>query len=175
MLKENIRNLKGKKLISASEFSIVYELDDGRIFKKFSPIMLNLMAYCNVDIQARINSAKPIKNVPEILIPISSVYENGLFIGYTMAKAKGVMLSGNDLGASLEEVNDLDGITRRFLSLEDVVKRANEKDIVFPDFLTLENIFIDENDNYQFIDYEGIQIGKDFVMQLSDGLGSQSQ
>lgn len=35
----------------------------------------------NFNIEARINSAFPIQNVEEILIPLSSVYEHNFFCG----------------------------------------------------------------------------------------------
>ena len=175
MIKENIKQLNLKKIISTTEFSIVYELNDGRIFKRFLPNMLQIMQIRDFNIADKINSASPIDNVPEILIPLSSVYEDGIFIGYTMTKAKGVELSSYDKNFTLKEQCDLKGINERYLILEDIVKRANEKGIIFPDFLTLENIFIDENNNYQFVDYEGIQIKNKRVIQISDGLGNQFQ
>ncbi len=115
-----------------------------------------------------------IPNVEEILIPLSSVYEHQIFVGYTIPKAKGKELSTYNHSANSRQFVNLKKYTKDYLRLENVVKRANKQGIVFPDFLTLENIFIDIWGHYQFIDYEGIQIKNNFVMAISNGLGDDS-
>lgn len=175
MFKEDIKSLKFKKIISHTSYSIIYELDDGRVFKYFTSYMLKFMKINQFDIERRICDSVPISHVPEIFIPLSSVYSEDCFIGYTMTKAKGIPLSQNVFGHTFQQITDLTQISERYLKLENIVKEANNQGIVFPDFLTLENIFIDENGNYQFIDYDGIQIGDNWVMKISDGLGDQEQ
>ncbi len=60
MRKEDIKDLKIKKVISRGEYSTVYELEDGRVFKKLSSIMLLMMkSIPSFDIEARINCASP--------------------------------------------------------------------------------------------------------------------
>lgn len=175
MQKEDIKDLKIKKVISQGEYSTVYELEDGRVFKKLSSIMLLMMkSIPSFDIEGRINSASPIPNVEEILIPLSSVYEYQIFVGYTIPKAKGKELSNCNRFRNKRQFTNLEKYTKDYLKLEDIVKRANKQDIVFPDFLTLENIFVDIWGHYQFIDYEGIQIKNNFVMAISNGLGDDS-
>lgn len=175
MLKENIKNLKIKKVLAKSPYTIVYELQDGRIFKRFTNRMLGFMDMTSFPIETRINEATPIQNVTEILIPSSSVYdENDFFIGYTEPKAKGIQLSKTDKKYSFKRVVDLNQYTQEYLNLEDIIKRANKQNIVFPDLLTVDNIFIDKNGNYQFIDYEGIQIEENHVMGMSTSLGNEN-
>ena len=174
MLKEYKKDLKMKKILAKSPYTIIYELCDGRVFKEFTSEMLFFMYRVNFPIENRINQATPISNVKEILIPTSSVYEeNNHFIGYTEPKAKGMQLSKTDFLYTFKRVTDLNQYTEEYLKLEEIVKRANEQGIVFPDLLTVDNIFIDKYGNYQFIDYEGIQIQKNHVMGMSTSLGNE--
>lgn len=90
-----------------------------------------------------------------------------------MPPATGKELSNCNRFRNKSQFTNLKIYTKDYLKLEDVVKRANAQDVIFPDFLTLDNIFIDEQGNYQFIDYEGIQIKDNFVMAMSTSLENQ--
>ena len=59
-----------------------------------------------------------------------------------------------------------------YRKIEELIIKANKKDIVLPDLCTLDNIIITPNGDVEFIDYDGMQIGKyDKVLGLSTSLG----
>lgn len=166
--------LKIKKMISANDYTIVFLLNDGRYFKTFNPIFIKILKNNGSDIEKKILEAKKIENVPEIIIPDSIVYSGYEFIGYTIPSAMGINTVGLEENKTLEEKQDLYKYADEQFKLEDVIKRANKEKIVFPDLLTCENIFISDL-GYQFIDYDGIQIGNIPVFQLSTMLGDDEQ
>lgn len=162
------------KIISDSHFSMVYLLKDGRYFKMFNPNFINLLKLNNCDIEKKILEAKIIDKVPEIIIPDSIVYGNNYFLGYTMPSALGIDSNEYDRQKSLAERMNLYKYAEEHFELEKVIKRANKEEIVFPDLLTCDNIFIN-NGKYQFIDYDGIQIGNNRVLEISTSLGDDRQ
>lgn len=162
------------KLISNNQFSVVYLLKDGRFFKMFNPIFIKLLKNNGSDIERKILDAKKIDNVPEIIIPESIVYDKNYFLGYTILPAKGISFVEDEDNKSKEERCNLYRYALEQVKLENVVKRANNEGIVFPDLLTCDNIFISDL-GYQFIDYDGIKIGNIPVLQLSTMLGDDEQ
>ena len=166
--------LKIKKMISANDYTIVFLLNDGRYFKTFNPIFIKILKNNGSDIEKKILSAKKIENVPEIIIPDSIVYLDNEFMGYTISPACGLNFVEFEDKKTLNEKCDLYKYADEQFKLEDVIKRANKEKIVFPDLLTCENIFISDS-GYQFIDYDGIQIGNIPVFQLSTMLGDDEQ
>ena len=162
------------KLISSNQFSTVYLLKDGRFFKMFNPIIVKLLKNNGSDIERKILDAKKIDNVPEIIIPDSIVYDKNYFLGYTILPAKGISFVEDEDNKSKEERCNLYRYALEQVKLENIIKRANNEGIVFPDLLTCDNIFISDS-GYQFIDYDGIQIGNIPVLQLSTMLGDDEQ
>lgn len=163
-----------KKIISLNEYIIVFLLNDGRYFKMFNPLYTQVLLNNGSDIENKILNAKKIENVPEIIIPDSIVYLDNEFMGYTISPACGLNFVEFEDKKTLNEKCDLYKYADEQVKLENVIKRANKEHIVFPDLLTCDNIFISDS-GYQFIDYDGIQIGNIPVLQLSTMLGDDEQ
>lgn len=165
--------IKKSMVLSDKGISAVYRLRDGSILKVFSPEYLHAMKLIGVDFEKKILDAKRIPNAKEILIPTAAAYMKDHFLGYTMPQAKGINYNKFDDRLSLEERMDLEGYAKRHHSIESVLVRA--KDVVFPDLGTCDNIFFDEKLNPQFIDYDGLQVGKYQSHVMSLALGRQEQ
>ena len=176
MKKIQIDDIKNKviKQVSGNDYSLVYLLSDGRYFKMFNPLFLKVLKVNGSDIERKVLEAKVIENVEEILIPDSIVYGNNYFLGYTIPAALGINSNEYDDRKSLLDRTNLYKYADEHIELEKVIRRANKEGIVFPDLLTCDNMFIN-NGNYQFIDYDGIQIGNFPVFQLSTSLGDDKQ
>jgi len=164
------KDLKRSKKIASTESSVVYKLNDGSILKIYNPSIIGLQKIIGLDVEAKILSAQPLNQSPEILVPSSAVYDqNGIFRGYTMQCANGIDFNTYDEQLTLEERKDLQKYTEIHHKLESVLRR--NPNIVFPDFCTCDNIFIDSRNNIQFIDYDGLQIGGHKSISLSTSLG----
>ena len=154
------------KIIAEQEFSTVFQLKDGSILKLYEPSMLNLQKCLGFDTEEKILDAVPLKESPEILVPTSAVYtKTGDFCGYTMPCAKGISFNNYYDGLTPEEQQNLEKYAQIHYKLESVLRR--NQDIVFPDFCTCDNIFIDDKGNVQFIDYDGLQVGSHKTMSIS--------
>lgn len=165
-----INTFKSGKLLSKGEDATVIELNDRSVLKVFHPETIDICKKCGVDVESKILNAVPIKNSPEILVPTSAAYyEDGAFLGYTMSRASGISFNMYDKNLTIEQRRDLKKYASVHHKLESVLRR--NKDIVFPDFCTCDNIFIDKRGNIQFIDYDGLQVGKHRTMSLSTSLG----
>ena len=173
MEKVEFGDLKIDDCLSNRQASTIFKLKDGEVFKNFNPMYVDLVKACGVDLESRTLKAKPINNVPEIIVPKRAVYNNGLFLGYTMDEAKGVDFNTYDFNQDLFEKTNLLRYGLEHLKMEDIIKRGNSEDVVFPDFCTCDNIFIDENGNFSLIDYDGIQVGNNNVMCISTSLGGE--
>ena len=161
-------------------FSKVFQLRNGSYVKLYDPYFLqHIKQLSPYDIERKIIDAKPVSNVPEIIVPSHVVYneKNGLFTGYIMPAAKGITLNQLDNRLSMKERTDLRQYADLYHLMEDFVKRANQAGFVFPDFCSLDNLYIygKGNDrNLSMIDYDGMQIGVHPSMSFSTVLGNQN-
>lgn len=175
MEKVILRDLHIKEQIHSGDTSTVYELSDGKILKIFTPLSLFLYDRWGIKIEKKIVSARPIVNVPEIIVPESAVYSNGSFCGYISKKADGIDYNEYDNRLSLADRSNLKLYADDHAKLESIVKRGNEAGIVFPDLCTCDNIFVDKDRNMSLIDYDGLQVGNFMMPILSTSLGEQDQ
>ena len=166
MEKIQLNDLKLKELISATNKSVVYLLDNGQVLKVYNPHMLAELRKLGIDEKQKIADAKILPTIPEILIPLSMVYDRGVFVGYTMPKAKGIDYNTYDY----RDKCDLKEYIKMHLKLESIVKRGNKEGIIFPDLCTCDNIFV-HNDEFSLIDYDGLQIGNHRTNNYSTSLG----
>ena len=176
MKKLMYKEIKGQitSCVSLNEFTQVYTLSNGKYLKLFHPRLLAMHRLNESDMEKKVMNADKLDIIPEIIKPDAGIYYDGLFVGYTMPKARGIDSTMYENRKSIQEKLDLIRYASEFCKLEDAIKRANKKGIAFPDLLTCENMFID-NGKYQFIDFDGIQIGDYKVLQMSSLLGSDSQ
>lgn len=176
MKKENYDYLHGKivRVVSGNQFMCVCQLKDGRYLKIFQPAIIQIFKGLNSDLESKIKDIDKLNIIPEIITPNSLVYMNNYFIGYTMPAARGISLVDYEHRKTNLEQLDLSRYTKEYSKLESIIKKANQRNIFFPDLLTCDNIFIDNN-NYQFIDFDGIQIGDYQVLQMCNLLGDDEQ
>ena len=174
MQKIQIRELKIKKIINHNNKSIIYLLENGTVLKLYNTKLLEMLKRVGIDHEKKILDAKEITKVPEIITPKKAVYENKTFIGYTMPRVLGEDFNTHDDNLSISERENLLYYIRQHLQLEDIVKRANQEEIIFPDLCTCDNILINGN-KISFIDYDGLQIKNHRVDAISTSLGEPSQ
>lgn len=164
-----------------TDYSEVYRLRNGSYLKIFKPKMMSVCKTAGVSLQEKITCLKPIKEVPEIIIPSIAVTEKNKFVGYVIPPAKGISLKDYYSKKTSNQLLDLQLYAKEFSGLEDVVRRANQNGIVFPDLLTFSNIFISDKDgriSYNFIDVDGIQFKPEKehgCVQISKRLGNEFQ
>lgn len=173
MEKVQLNSLKTVKLISNREASFVYLLSDGSVLKIFSSITNLYYKEFGFDLEGKILNSKQIDNVPEIVIPNSAVYRGSEFIGYTTKYIDGINYGQWDARLSMDERCNLLMYANVYSKIEDIIKRANEKNIVFPDLLTVENIIFTKDNEIKFIDYDGLQIDEYNGISISKALGEQ--
>lgn len=174
MQKIQISELKIKKIINHNNKSIIYLLENGTVLKLYNTKLLEMLKRVGIDHEKKILDAKEITKVPEIITPKKAVYENKTFIGYTMPRVLGEDFNTHDDNLSISERENLLYYIRQHLQLEDIVKRANQEEIIFPDLCTCDNILINGN-KISFIDYDGLQIKNHRVDAISTSLGEPSQ
>lgn len=103
--------------------------------------------------------------------PFTAVYNGKYFIGYTMYPTPGIDYREFQKGKSMEERCNLYFSATVHRQLEDIVRRGNEKSMVFPDLASSNNIFIDEKERISLIDFDGMQYGKYGSLSISGILG----
>lgn len=137
-------DLKKGKLLAETETATVIRLSNGSVLKLFRPDILEHSTFVNLE--QKILDAVPLKHSPEILVPTSAVYsKEGNFNGYIMPLANGVSYNDLEDSFSIEQHENLTMHAQIHSKLEKVLKR--NKDIVFPDFCTCDNIFVDSKGN----------------------------
>lgn len=166
-------NLNNATPIALTQSAAILKLNNGNILKVFHPQFLGMMKLTHIDIEAKILDAKPIKHSPEILVPTSALYDEKMgFIGYSMPEANGIDYNEHDDKLTIGDRKNLKKYAIEHAKLEAILKR--NKNIVFPDFCTCDNIFTDGN-NFQIIDYDGLQIDNHKSIVLSTSLGNEEQ
>lgn len=164
-------NTSRKVLLSKSETSLIYKLENGDILKIFSPLVFLVHNVENINLESKIVDSRPLLTVPEIIIPKQGVYVHDNLVGYTMPMAQGIDLNTYDENLSLRQRTNLKMYADIFNQLESIVKRAHKEKIIFPDLCTCDNIFI-SNGRLSFIDYDGLQIGNHKAIARSSSLGT---
>lgn len=163
-------------MIVRNEATVVFYLKDGSVLKCFDRLFLEIFSELGMNVEQKILDAKEIAEVPEIIIPDAAVYDSFLgFTGYKMRPAEGIDLNSYDETASLSDRGDLYKYALMHNKIEDIVKRGNKNNIIFPDLCTCDNIYITPKGDLSFIDYDGLQVGNHMVVAMSTSLGDDSQ
>lgn len=158
-IKEQVRDLKKIETIYSGEGSRIYRLDDGRVYKEATPMILSMCAYTGVDFESKLHSTNA-ATIGEIVNPITVAYNGRQCIGYTMAYTPGETLNSYDDTYTLAQRSNLVDYAKLFSKIESVVKRANKVGVVMPDLCTCDNIILSPNGGVKFIDFDGMQFGK---------------
>jgi len=156
--------------IAITETSRIMKLQNGDILKLYNPDFITLNKTIGIDIKEKILTADQRKHSPEILVPTSVVHTiDNRFCGYIMPCAKGENFNSYDRKLTDDDRKNLSKYAEVHNRLESVLKRNSN--IVFPDFCTCDNIFIDSRGNIQLIDYDGLQVEKQRTLSVSTSVG----
>ena len=168
------RSLRGAQLIKKSSCGEIYRLQNGNFFKLFNPVLRAILNQ-NYSLERKIMSARPISDVPEIIVPTAGVFNmQNKFVGYITPPAEGVDFNTYDQDYTLEQRSNLNAYGELFYNMSSAVERANKHQIVFPDLCTCDNIFV-SGGKVSFIDYDGLQVRKHKVCAISSTLGDEFQ
>ena len=173
MLKEQLKDLKCVETIYDEEYSKIFKLTDGRLLKVISPMLLECFDAYNIDFESKILSTLA-KGVPEIVSPISAVYNYNTCCAFTMEQVNGISLNEYDRNYTLYQKSNLYELFEIYSKLENVVKRSNDHGIVIPDLCTCDNIILLKDGSIKLIDYDGLQVGEeDVTVTMSTSLGDE--
>lgn len=168
--------LNGLKCVSADE-NALFQTESGDILKILSPTYLSTFYYLTgQSLEDKILNAKEILNVPEIIVPKSAAYIGRDFVGYFTDCAQGISFVDYNCSLTLSDQEDLYKFAEMYSAIEKPVREASN--VVFPDLCTCDNIFIQPSSNgydVQFIDYDGLQVGKYKSCCISTALGDYIQ
>lgn len=164
----------GRGPFVTTETAQLYHLKNGEILKLFSPLYLNRLNSIGISMEEKILDADKSTVASEIICPSAAYYtDGGSFIGYSQPTANGVNFNQYTDGLSHSAQTDLYRYADIHSKIESPVKKSSN--IVFPDLCTCDNIFIDDNQDIQFIDYDGLQVGKHKTISMSTSLGDPRQ
>lgn len=166
--------LKTLTPVEFNETSCLFKTKDGEFVKLFTPIVLEMYYnIAHVNLEAKLLNKEKFFITEEIIKPNTIYYSrNGMAVGYKMRAAKGIDFNKFDTTLSQNEQLNLARFNNIHKKLETIVK--NNKDIIFPDLCTCDNIYIGPNDNLELIDYDGMQIGKHQAIAMSTTLNDRS-
>ena len=157
--KVQLDSFKDKEQFAESPNGTIYDIHQGKLLKVLSDEMIDLHKQNKISFEKRILDER-VKNVPEIVNPIESVYDKEECCGFTMAKINGVPLRRYYFNEDKNNCN-LTRIAEIYQKIEEVIKKGNKLGIVFPDICSGANILITNDDEVKFIDYDGMQVGPD--------------
>ena len=147
----------------------LYKTKEGEFVKIFTPIILNLYNSIHVNLEAKLLNKEKYFISEDIKTPNTIYYsQKGFAVGYKMKPAIGINYNEFDKTLTLQEELNLMRFNHIHKKLEEIVKK--NKDIVFPDLCTCDNIHIGQKDKIELIDYDGLQIGKYKAIQMSTTL-----
>lgn len=158
--KEQVTDFVKTKKVYDGDSSIIYKLEDGRLYKEMKPLVHSVLQRTGIDLEKKLLSTNA-SSIGEIVCPISLVYNEHFCKGYTMAEVKGNTLTKYEEELSLFEKSNLELYFSLYSKIEDIVKRANDSGIVLPDLCTIDNIMILPNKEIKLIDFDGMQFGDD--------------
>lgn len=168
--------LKGAKKLSSNDTSTVYKTNDGDIFKHFSELTLYIDSAFNLRLAEKIDYADKIVDFDELYKPTAAVYKTGHICGMTTKFNDGIALSEYcSNGITSLQKNNLYFYKQLFEKLTRLVKKAHDRGIVIPDICSCANILVNSEGNLSFIDYDGMQVDKYPVFQMSTALGKQDK
>lgn len=175
MIKEQIRDLKKVAKVYDGEGSSIWRLDDGRLYKEAKPILHSMCAATGVNYERKLLSTNA-ATVREILNPITVTYDGRFCTGFTMDEIIGPNLNTYDDNYTLEQRADLYAYADLFSKIENGVRKANKVGVVMPDLCTCDNIIVCEDGTVRFIDFDGMQFGKnDRSIAFSTSLKNMKQ
>lgn len=170
----SIEYLQTLKPLAQSEYSQTFLTKEGEIVKIFSPFVLNLYYnIINVNLEAKLLNKDKSFISEEIVKPNTIFYSRkGSAVGFKMRPAIGINYNEFTKKLTRKEEVDLIMFNNIHKNLEEIVRK--NKDIIFPDICTIDNIFIGPDGKIELIDYDGMQIGKYKAIEMSTTLDEET-
>lgn len=170
MIKEYTTLSKIRKLPLLSnqgESSLVYK-DNDTVIKVYNSLILELEKNIGLDTEKKILTAEPIAELPEITVPTSAIYDkkSNKFIASRIPYIDGVDYKHVDTTTT----TDLKTLCNTHIRLENFLQKADKYRIVLPDYATLDNLIIDGDGNFHFIDYDGLVIKENKSFSVSSSI-----
>lgn len=133
--------------------SSIYVLNDGIIAKRFKHLTDNEKR----EKTKKILLSDTYKEIEGLSLPIDILETEKGICGYLQEKREGIPFG--DYCNSVDEGVSLDEIVNYFCKLENIVKKANELEMFFPDLSTYGNVLYDQSaKEVSVLDYDGSQI-----------------
>lgn len=162
---------KFAKIINSGDLSQIILLKDGRVLKIYKDRVIPLLKSMGYDIEKILLESEKHEINSSIKKPLELIYQNNNFCGYIMDRAKGVSFNERNDKLPKRDINNLYKYARLHNNIEKIIKDSS--DIVFPDLLTCDNIFVDKDLNIELIDFDGFQLGNIKTIGMSTSLGSE--
>ena len=170
MIKQTITNefISSLTKLTETDIAIIFMTKQGEIVKLFRPEILGFFSMVGLDYEGKILNRENYNISHEIIKPNTAYYDkSGRFCGFKTRHANGIDYNTLDSNLTLLERTNLEKYNKLYRRLERIVKK--NKDIVFPDLCTCDNIFVN-GDNIELIDYDGMQIGKYKAASMSTSM-----
>lgn len=147
----------------------IYKLSEGLLVKEIPDRIQELYKCVGLNWKDKYKSELTY-DTPEISHPLEMI--TGTFEGYTMKYYRMKPISDIFFDNLDGKKVPFERMVTIYKKVEDIVKKAGEKHIIFPD-LRLDNILVNNNNDVVLIDYDGIQVGKyDVITSFSSLLGN---
>lgn len=164
-------NLTGNYIMQNNR-STIYEYDD-KLYKIFSHFYLYILKQHGINIEEKLLYADKLTDLKEISMPTAIIYHEGEVVGYEMEKYEGTTYDQipYDSNYTLMDFANL------YSRLEEVLNKANDRNIVIPDFASCDNILFLNGDRtniqdneIRILDYSDFQIGEHKTFIISTGI-----
>lgn len=158
--------------VADSETAWVYR-DGDSVIKLYKPGYLMMEKAMGIDTFSKIMNAKAIDGLGELVIPSSVIVDSkNNFLGVRSDFVGGISYKNFLNDRMVYNEKNVQDIMRCCEKFEKVLRMANEKNVVFPDFTSYDNIIITDQDSLdiKLIDYEGIQVGNYKTQSISTSL-----
>lgn len=162
ILKLPVLNTEGKT-------SIVFK-DKDSIIKLYEPTLLQIEKTIGLDTEKKILASHYISELPELNTPTSAIYDKrtNRFIA-----SRSPYIEGKNYNQIYtDSLTDITKPCNLHIRLENFLQRADKYNIVLPDYGSLNNLIIDKNNNFHFIDYDGIQINEHRSLAVSSSIST---
>ena len=163
----NLYDIEKLPLISDdSETSKIFR-DGETVIKLYNPLFLIFEKGAEINTEKRILTAENYSDLPEINIPISGIYDEH---SGNLIAARYQYIDGKSYNDFELDPADLSGFCNLHSRLENFLKRADKNNIILPDYCSLDNLIFDHENDFHFIDYEGMQIGEYRCLTISSSI-----
>lgn len=174
--KEKINILDSSiKPLGKGKNGIVVRLSDGRVAKILNPFSLKCYNIFNSSLEEKLERCQEVKDIKELVLPETAIVSENRVIGYTMEYNEGITFNQFDDEKTDEDHKNLHKELEIQRKINNLVKKCNERGIVFPDLLSCDNTMVDKNGNISLLDIDGMQILDTPALTISTSLGDDGK